>query len=79
PRPKPDHILPPPHLASARIDVLAYLTDLMGKLHYMLKCAPERLEDDLDMTRRGPKPWGEKCPVRGKRLATWQFRRKRKG
>ena len=50
----------------------AYRAALAFKVHYMLKCAPAALETRLGMTGRGPKPWGQSCPVYGKRLAIWQ-------
>ncbi|PLK27702.1 hypothetical protein C0V78_13010 [Novosphingobium sp. TH158] len=50
----------------------AYEAALWGKVHYMLKCAPAGLESELDMLGRGHKPWGQSCPVKGKRLAVWQ-------
>jgi hypothetical protein len=56
----------------------AYRADLLGKVHYMLKCAPADLEHKLDMSRLGPKPWGQSCPVYGKRLAIWQGPRNRR-
>lgn len=48
---------------------------LWGKVHYMLKCSPEHLEADLQMCGLGPKPWGQRCAVYGKRLGVWQNRR----
>lgn len=50
----------------------AFEAALWGKVHYMLKCAPEALEREFDMLGRGHKPWGQSCPVRGKRLGVWQ-------
>ena len=50
----------------------AYEAALMGKVHYMLKCAPVALERKLEMFGRGPKPWGKTCITFGKRLAVWQ-------
>lgn len=50
----------------------AYETQVMGKVHYMLKAAPAALERELGMVGRGYKPWGRPCPVYGKRLAIWQ-------
>ncbi len=50
----------------------AYCDALAFKVHYMLKCAPAEQESRLGMTGRGPKPWGQRCPVYGKRLAVWQ-------
>lgn len=51
----------------------AYLAGVSEKVHYMLKCAPEALEDELGLTGAGFKEWGQECAVFGKRLATWQF------
>jgi hypothetical protein len=48
--------------------------DVMGKVHYMLKCAPAALEAKLGMTGRGYAQWGKSCAVSGKRLARWQDR-----
>ena len=53
-------------------DADAYRTLVMGKVHYMLKCAPAHLEGPLFMDGHGPKPWGQRCLVYGKRLALWQ-------
>ena len=50
----------------------AYRAALAFKVHYMLKCAPAELEAVLGMTARGPEPWGQSCPVYGKRLGVWQ-------
>ena len=58
-----------PGAASNRV---AYEAELMGKLHYMLKCAPAALEGDLDMAGRGHVDWGQSCLIYGKRAAAWQ-------
>jgi hypothetical protein len=50
----------------------AYRAALAFKVHYMLKCAPARLEAELGMVWRGPEPWGQSSPVYGKRAAVWQ-------
>lgn len=50
----------------------AYEAQILGKVHYMLKCAPAALEARLDMTGRGYKPWGQSCLVYGKRAGVWQ-------
>ncbi len=50
----------------------AYQTELLGKVHYMLKAAPIELEVVLDMAGRGRKDWGQFCPVIGKRVGVWQ-------
>lgn len=50
----------------------AYRAAVAFKVHYMLKCAPERLEAELGMQGRGPKPWGQSCLVYGRRLSIWQ-------
>lgn len=65
---------------SARMDSLgdAYEAALMGKVHYMLKCAPEELEHELVMSQwRTPwaKQWGQSAAIFGKRLAVWQDRK----
>ena len=49
-----------------------YEAVLLGKLHYMLKCAPKPLEEALDMVGRGHKPWGQSNRVIGKRAGVWQ-------
>lgn len=50
----------------------AYRAALAFKVHYMLKCAPAALEAKLRMIGRGPRHWGQSCPVYGKRLGVWQ-------
>jgi hypothetical protein len=50
----------------------AYRAAVAAKVHYMLKCAPARLEAELGMQGRGHEPWGQSCPVYGKRFALWQ-------
>lgn len=50
----------------------AYEAELLGKLHYMLKCAPNNIEKAMGMDRFGRKDWGQRCPVLGKRAAVWQ-------
>ena len=49
-----------------------YRAVLLDKLHYMLKAAPAALEEPLGLAGWGYKPWGQSCPVIGKRAATWQ-------
>jgi hypothetical protein len=51
---------------------LAREAEVMGKVHYMLKCAPAALEAKLCMTGRGYTKWGKSGIVHGKRLAHWQ-------
>lgn len=53
-------------------NLMAYEAQLGGKLHYMLKCTPERLEADLGLAQWAMKPWGQSGLVIGKRAATWQ-------
>ena len=55
----------------------AYRAALMGRLHYMLKCAPAGLRVELDLTGWGHVPWGQRCLVFGKRAGVWQPRSKR--
>lgn len=50
----------------------AYEAQILGKLHYMLKCAPAGLEGPFGMLGRGHKPWGQSCFVVGKRAGVWQ-------
>jgi hypothetical protein len=49
-----------------------YEAALLGKLHYMMKCAPEPLEAALGMEGWGHKPWGQSSQVIGKRAGVWQ-------
>lgn len=46
--------------------------EVLGKVHYMLKCAPVAFESKLGMVGRGYVEWGKSCIVTGKRLARWQ-------
>lgn len=48
--------------------------EVLGKVHYMLKCAPAALESKLGMVGWGHADWGQSCIVTGKRLARWQRR-----
>ncbi len=48
--------------------------EVLGKVHYMLKCAPAAFESNLGMVGRGYVAWGKSCMVTGKRLARWQER-----
>lgn len=50
----------------------AYEAEVIGKVHYMLKCAPAALEGPLDMIGRGHRDWGQSCTVYGKRAGVWQ-------
>lgn len=59
---------------SADANPLQYEAALLGKLNYMLKCAPERLEHDLGLSGCAHKPWGQKTRVIGKRAGVWQRR-----
>lgn len=58
-----------------------YLGVLMGKLHYMLKCAPTDLEAQLGLANCGQPgiSWGQSCPVYGKRAGVWQGWQKQVG
>lgn len=56
-----------------------YHAVLLGKLHYMLKCAPAPLERDLDLRGWGDKPWGQLTRVIGRRASAWQDRSKGRG
>lgn len=58
--------------SSARINPAFYEAALLGRLHYMMKCAPAELERKLSMEGRGHKKWGQACRVVGKRAGTWQ-------
>ncbi|QJB69876.1 hypothetical protein [Parasphingorhabdus halotolerans] len=50
----------------------AYETAIMGKVHYMLKCAPAALERELGLVGRGHKPWGQSCTTFRKQAGIWQ-------
>ena len=50
----------------------AYEAEVIGKVHYMLKCAPAALEGPLGMIGRGYRDWEQSCPVYGKRAGVWQ-------
>lgn len=50
----------------------AYCAELLGKLHYMLKCAPTEVERKLEMIGCGHKLWGQSSIVVGKRSGVWQ-------
>ncbi|MEM7781556.1 MAG: hypothetical protein AAF697_14300 [Pseudomonadota bacterium] len=52
----------------------AYKAALAGKLHYMLKCAPEALERRLGLEGCGHKQWGQRSYVVSKRAGVWQKR-----
>lgn len=51
-----------------------YHAAMLGKLHYILKCAPAPLEHVLELRGWGDKPWGQLTRVTGKRAATSQRR-----
>lgn len=59
---------------TAETDPELYRARVLGKLHYMLKCAPERLEGPMGMIGWGHKPWGQSSRVVGKRAGGWQRR-----
>ena len=61
---------------SAQNNPAAYEAQILGKLHYMMKTAPETLEGPLGLTGWGHKPWGQSCLVYGKRAGVWQHRRR---
>lgn len=77
-------ILPGPYVAAtlqcqklsaaraAQNNPAAYEAQLLGKLHYMLKCAPASLEEPLGMNGWAYKPWGQSSLVYGKRAGVWQ-------
>jgi len=50
----------------------AYHAELMGRLHYMLKCAPAALQGPLGLIGAGVVEWGRSDLVCGKRAAAWQ-------
>jgi hypothetical protein len=54
-------------------NVEAYRAQLLSKLHYMLKAAPEMLEGPLGMDGWGyNERWGQSSCVIGKRAGVWQ-------
>ena len=55
-----------------RTNTPAREADVIGKVHYMLKCAPAALEVELAMLGRGYREWGHQCATFGKRSAIWQ-------
>lgn len=59
-----------------RTNTPAREAEVMGKVHYMLKCAPAALEIKLDMVARGYCQWGQGCVTFGKRAGIWQGWRK---
>ena len=52
-----------------------YRARLLGKLHYMLKCTPEALEEPLGLLGWGHVGWGQSSRVIGKRAGAWQARK----
>lgn len=52
----------------------AYEALIMGRLHYVLKCAPAAFEGPSGMRTWAYKPWGQKSLVYGKRAGVWQHR-----
>jgi len=50
----------------------SYEAELLGRLHYMMKCAPAEQEGVLGMTGAGHADWGQSGLVYGKRAAAWQ-------
>ena len=57
---------------------LAYQPELQGRLHYMLKCTPEKYEDELGLLGWSLVRWGKRQRVIGKRLGVWQGWKKAK-
>lgn len=57
---------------TAETNPYRYKAALLGKLHYMMKCAPVELEYKLEMRGWGDKPWGQATRVIGKRAGAWQ-------
>lgn len=52
----------------------SYYEALFRRVHYMLKCAPHELEEQLGMSGKGAERWGKSGLTYGKRLAVWQTR-----
>lgn len=52
-----------------------YEAALLGRLHYMMKCAPKPIEEALGMIGWGHKDWGQSSRVIGKRAGVWQRRK----
>ena len=49
-----------------------YIAELLGRLHYMLKCTPRRFESELGLASHGRVTWGQRQKVIGKRVGVWQ-------
>lgn len=70
---------PLPGAKSASINPGAYEAQLLGRLAYMLKNAPEEWAEPLGLAFYISKPWGQSSKVIGKRAGYWQTRKRRGG
>jgi hypothetical protein len=61
---------------SASINPGAYEAQLMGRLAYLLKNAPEEWAEPLGLKFYISKPWGQSSKVIGRRASQWQTRKK---
>lgn len=66
---------PLPGAKSASINPGAYEAQLLGRLAYMLKNAPEEWAEPLGLAFYISKPWGQRSKVYGRRASCWQTRR----
>lgn len=64
-----------PGAKSASINPGAYEAQLLGRLAYMLKNAPEEWAEPLGLAPYISKPWGQRSKVYGRRASCWQTRR----
>jgi len=56
---------------AAMANPMRYQAAMLGKLQYMLKCAPAALEEPLGLRGWGSAEWGQQNRVIGKRAGTW--------
>lgn len=64
-----------PAAQSASINPAAYEAQLLGRLAYMLKNAPEEWAEPLGLAPYISKPWGQRSKVYGRRASCWQTRK----
>lgn len=65
-----------PGAKSAAINSDAYEAQLLGRLAYMLKNAPEEWAEPLGLAPYISKPWGQSSKVIGRRASHWQTRKR---
>jgi len=66
-----------PAAQSLWINPGAYEAQLLGRLAYMLKNAPEGWAEPLGLEPYISKPWGQRSKVIGRRASCWQPRKRR--